>query len=478
MNLGHQELLQKMERGFNPRNVAVVGAARHNQFRWLKCQMPFFENFGKLYHVNVDKDEWAGAEELGVPNYMSLLDIPDEIDYVTISVPRQVVPRILEDCVKKGVAVAHVFAAGFGEIDEDEGRRLDGVVRQIAEAGNLAVIGPNCMGLYNGLKGIRQDANQVALEPGYIGYISQSGSQAIGFTMEAASQGVPTSMCFSMGNGLVLDIHDYVDYLAQDEATKVIGMFAEGPRDPVRFFQSVEAATKVKPVLVWKMGQTEDSARATQAHTGTPYLRAELWDQLMARSGATAVDSVDELIDTAKAITMIRPATGVRIGILAATGGHSTEMANVFSKEGFRCVPLTERSYERLASFFNLIGGNYVNPIQGSAERFGDIMEILGQDENLDLVTVELSAGRLAADETHLNDRIAILQKFQRESSKPLVAIVTTSFPRVESSALEALDKKFSAEGIPIFYTFQRAARALKNTVAWHSVRSYLGNNA
>ena len=475
INLGQAELLEKLERGFNPRNVAVVGAARHNQFRWLKSHLPFFENFGKLYHVNVDKDEWPGADELGVPNYMSLLDIPDEIDYVTISVPRQVVPRILEDCVKKGVAVVHVFAAGFGEIDEDEGRRLDGVVKDLAEAGNLPVIGPNCMGLYNSARGIRQDPNQAALEPGYMGYISQSGSQAIGFTMEAASQGVPTSMCFSMGNGLVLDIQDYVDYLAQDEGTKVIGMFAEGPRDPVRFFQSLEAATKKKPVLVWKMGQTEDAARATEAHTGTPYLRAELWDQLMARSGATSVNSLEEMIDTAKALTMLRPATGARIGILAATGGHSTEMANVFSKEGFRCVPLTERSYERLASFFNLIGGNYVNPIQGSADRFCDIVEILGQDENLDVVTVELSASRLVADAEFLKDRIAILQKFQRESSKPLVTIVTTSFPRVESSALEALDKQFSAEGIPIFYTFQRGAQALRNAVDWFSMRAYLG---
>ena len=150
-------------------------------------------------------------------------------------------------------------------------------------------------------------------------------------------------------------------------------------------------------------------------------------------------------------------------------------MANVFSKQGFRCVPLTNRSYERLASFFNLIGGNYVNPIQGSGDRFGDIVDILAEDENLDVVTVELSASRLVADEAHLNERIAILQKFQRESSKALLTIVTTSFPRVESSSLEALDKEFSAAGIPIFYTFQRGAQALKNAVAWHSVQEYIG---
>ena len=473
MNVPREQLLERLERGFNPRTVAVVGAARHNEFRWLKSHMPFYQNFGKLYHVNIDKDEWPGAEALGVQNFASLMDIPDEIDYVTISVPRQVVPRVLQDCITKGVRVAHVFAAGFGEIEEEEGQRLDGLVKQIAEDGGLPVIGPNCMGLYNPQKGIRQDPNQVALEQGYMGYISQSGSQAIGFTMEAASQGVSSSMCFSMGNGLILDMHDYVDYLAQDAGTKVIGVYAEGPRDPARFFQSLEAASKVKPVLIWKVGQTEDSARATVAHTGTPYMRRELWDLLMVRSGATAVDSLEEMIDTAKAMVMLRPTTGVNVGILAASGGHSTEMANVFSKEGFKVVPLTQRSYDELGSFFNLIGGNYVNPIQGSGERFNDIVDILGRDENLDVVAVELGAGRLASNEEHLNERVEFLKRFQETCPKPLVTVVTTSFPRTESSAMEQVEKRFSAAGIPIFYSFQRGATALRNAVDRFSVQSY-----
>ena len=484
MSMSEKEFKAQLERGFNPKVVAVVGAARHNQHRWLKSHLPFMEEHGKLYHVNINEEEWPGADELGIQNFKSLVDIPDDVDYVTISVPRNVVPIVLKDCVAKKVAVAHVFAAGFDEVDEEVGHELGRQVQQIPEEGNLLVIGPNCMGLYNAEKGIRQDLNQPALEAGYMGYISQSGSQAIGFTLEASVQGVPSSMCFSMGNGVVLDIHHYIDYLGQEPNTKVIGIYCEGPRDPQEFFKSIERISSEKPVLVWKVGQTEDSARATSAHTGTPYLRQDLWDRLMHKAGAIPVDSLEEMIDTAKALAMLPPSFNTNIGILAASGGHSTEMANVFSKEGFRVVPLTQKSYDRLGEFFNLIGGNYVNPIQGSSDRFSDIVEILGDDDNLDVVAVEVGAGRLLTrkeandpwliGDSQIENVIETFNKFKENSSKTLICVVTTSFPRVDSSVMESIDKRFTDAGIPIFYSFQRAARSLKHVVDRHSTMSYL----
>jgi acetyltransferase len=264
----------------------------------------------------------------------------------------------------------------------------------------------------------------------------------------------------------------------------VIGIYCEGPRDPKEFFQSIGKISSETPVLVWKVGQTEDSARATSAHTGTPYINQDLWRRLMYRSGAIPVDSLEEMIDTSKALVMLRPCSNMNIGILAATGGHSTEMANVFSKEGFRVVPLTEKSYERLGEFFNLIGGNYVNPIQGSSDRFNDIVEILGEDDNIDVVAVEVGAGRLltrkdASDPWLINDSqiesyIETFNKFNENSKKTLITVVTTSFPRVESSVMEEIDKRFSEAGIPIFYSFQRAARSLRHVVDRHSTLAYL----
>ena len=204
----------------------------------------------------------------------------------------------------------------------------------------------------------------------------------------------------------------------------------------------------------------------------------------MHKAGAISVDSLEEMIDTAKALAMLPPSFNTNIGILAASGGLSTEMANVFSKEGFRVVPLTQKSYDRLGEFFNLIGGNYVNPIQGSSDRFSDIVEILGDDDNLDVVAVEVGAGRLLTrkeandpwliGDSQIENVIETFNKFKENSSKTLICVVTTSFPRVDSSVMESIDKRFTDACIPIFYSFQRAARSLKHVVDRHSTMAYL----
>jgi acetyltransferase len=99
---GH--LLDKL---FYPRAVGVVGAKRANNFSWLRNHMHFA---GPKYHVNIDEQEWLGADELGYQTYRSVREIPGPVDYVTITVPNTVVPRILEDCAAKGVAGVHIFA--------------------------------------------------------------------------------------------------------------------------------------------------------------------------------------------------------------------------------------------------------------------------------------------------------------------------------------------------------------------------------
>ena len=271
--LGKTETLEKMHRGIYPRNIAVFGAARHNQHRWLKSHLPFHEKHGKVFHVNIDEDEWPGAEELGVQNYRSILDIEEPIDYVTISVPRRIVPRLVADCIKKDVALVHIFTAGFEESGEEEGIQLDHEIRDMARASGLLIMGPNCMGLFNPAIGIRQSEGEYHGENGGFAYISQSGSMASGMAMEANAYDVKMSKCISMGNGMILDSPDYIDYLVQDPDTKVIGLYLEGLRNPGRFFKSLQEATKKKPVLVWKVGLTEDAARATEAHTGTSFIR-------------------------------------------------------------------------------------------------------------------------------------------------------------------------------------------------------------
>ena len=94
----------KLDRAFNPRCVAVVGDKKDAGYRWLKAQNSLK---GKLYSVQVAPPEIEGIRALGIENYTSLLDIPEPVDLVIVSVPRAVAPRILHDCIQKNVAAAH-----------------------------------------------------------------------------------------------------------------------------------------------------------------------------------------------------------------------------------------------------------------------------------------------------------------------------------------------------------------------------------
>ncbi|MXW23825.1 MAG: hypothetical protein F4Z96_04050, partial [Chloroflexi bacterium] len=169
-----------LQRVFHPKVVAVVGAKRDNDYMWLRAHGPFTEFGGKIYHVNIDEREWPGAEELGFPNVSSLLDIPEPVDYVAISVPNTVVPRVLQDCATKGVGGAHIFAAGFAETGTELGQQLEDAIEKIATEGEFLVIGPNCMGLYNPALGIRPGRDvPYGVDDGYFSFLSQSGTTAM-----------------------------------------------------------------------------------------------------------------------------------------------------------------------------------------------------------------------------------------------------------------------------------------------------------
>ena len=121
--------MDKLERVFNPRSVAVVGSKQVDNHSWLRTVLPFE---GPKYHINVDQSEWESATELGFPNFSSLLDVPDEVDFVIVSVPAQIVPRVLKDCIAKGVAGVHLYTAGFSETGTEEGIRLENQIVEMA----------------------------------------------------------------------------------------------------------------------------------------------------------------------------------------------------------------------------------------------------------------------------------------------------------------------------------------------------------
>ena len=224
---------------------------------------------GKLYSVQIDPNEIPGIEAMGVENRKSLAEITEPIDYAVSAVPRQIAPRILKDCVANHVGSIGFFTSGFSETSEELGIRLEAELRELAINSEIALVGPNCMGLYSPGAGLRNFPEEKVGEAGDVCFISQSGTHTINFCLQAPSHGIKVNKAASIGNVLMLEAADYIDLMAADPATRVIGMYIEGVRDGRRFFDSVRHAAERHPVVIWKGGVTEAGARATFSHTGS-----------------------------------------------------------------------------------------------------------------------------------------------------------------------------------------------------------------
>jgi len=218
---------------FYPSSVAIVGASeRLSSYgaRYIQTLLDFGYK-GKIYAVN-----HTGNEVLGYKIYHSVLDIPDNVDLAAICVANHFVPRIIQDCVNKKIKAAIVLSAGFSE-SGGEGRLFEEELAKIAEQG-IRIMGPNCFGTYcpNGGITILPGAG-FPKQGGCTALIAQSGQLSEMITARSFGEGIRYSKVASYGNACNINEAHLLDYLIQDDETKIITSYLEGVRDGRRFFE-------------------------------------------------------------------------------------------------------------------------------------------------------------------------------------------------------------------------------------------------
>jgi len=467
----------RLDRMFNPKVVAVVGD-KGPGYMWLHNNMPFKEQGGTMYSVQLDEKEIPGIEALGVKNVTSMKDIPEQIDYAIVAVPRQVSPYVLKDLIENGAHGAGFFTSGFAETGEELGIQLQNKLVEMARPANFNLVGPNCMGLYLPKAGVRFNADAPVAKDGRIGFLSQSGTHGIMFSLVSNATGMHLSRCASFGNAVILDVSDYLEYLMLDDETDVIGMYVEGVKNGRKFFETLREACKRKPVVVWKGGQTEAGARATMSHTGSLAAPQAVWDGMMKQCGAITTNNLDETMDVMQLLTKAAPPKGSRMALLAQTGGQSVSITDAFSKAGMQIPRFSDETYARLGEFFNIVGGSYQNPldmagtIQGKTETLERILRIIEEDPNVDGMAMELSAMFAARqwrkDPKSLDATLDAIKAHNERSPKPLAVIL---HPAHEAEYIASIQAKFHERQIPVFQSFERAAAAMHRVLAYYASR-------
>ena len=445
---------------FHPKTVVIAGASsRPGRGGGFLSGMLKHEFPGRLLVVNPKATEIGG-----VPSYPRVTDIPGEVEYVISSVPAPVTPHLMEDCVAKGVKVVHFFTAGYSETGEPERIALEREVVAIAKRGGIRLIGPNCMGVYCPESGLTF-SEAFPREPGPVGMISQSGTNASEFTSKGALRGLRFSKVVSVGNAADVSAAELFDYLAWDPATKIIAAYLEGTGDARPLFESLKRAAARKPVLILKGGRTEAGARATASHTSSLAGNDALWDALCRQVGAVRVQSVEEMVDLAVTFRFLRPPQGPRVALLAGGGGVSVLSTDDIAAAGLEMPPLPEETRQTLREMVPLAGHSIRNPLDASplleTRHFAQAYEAIVGSANIDMLVVLGGMGFGPPGNADDDRTQVILDTVRQRPIKPTAFIVRHGATSREGRAAQQMTERLVEAGIPAYHSVAGAAVAI-----------------
>jgi acyl-CoA synthetase (NDP forming) len=444
-----------ISRLLQPRSVAVIGASA-DAGKTAGRPVAYLRKHGftgDIYPINPRAEHIDGLR--CYPDVASLPAVPD-VGIVLLGAERA--HKAVSDLSARGTAAAIVLASGYTETGE-EGARRQAQLREAA--GSMRLLGPNTIGLVNLTDNIVLSASG-ALEmdhfpAGPVGVVSQSGGILGALLSRAAARGIGLSKLISTSNEVDLDLADFVDHLADDEATRVIALYVESVRHPERFRQAaLKAARAGKPVVAFKIGRSEAGAQAAVSHTGALAGADRMYDALFKEVGVIRAQTFSDLLDIPVALSTGRVLRGPRVAILTSTGGAGTLVSDSYGVSGLETPPPDEATAAKLRA---LQTGEQAaldrNPIDVTLaglqpELLRGAIRALLESPSYDALTIIVGSSSLAMPELMAN----AIQDCLPLSDKPVIAYVSPHAPQVAALLTQ--------RGVPAFADAESCTAALK----------------
>jgi acyl-CoA synthetase (NDP forming) len=328
---------ERLREFFAPKSIALVGASDNSGWARLivaSCATTGFD--GPLTAVHP-----RATSAFGLPVVRNLRDLPEPADMAFILAPLQAVEAILDDMGETGIPNGVVLASGYREVGP-QGRALEDALVARAVANGVTILGPNCLGFINAHTRSAPYALTLPapLTAGPVGVALQSGALASVVLSFAKAHAIGLSVLTSMGNEAMMKTADVLDYLVEDEATKVICLFLEEVGDPVAFAAVAAKADRAgKPIVALKVGSSPAGQQAALAHTGSVAGDDAVVDAVLRQLNIIRVTSLEELLTTGAALGYNRLPAGRRMGVLTLSGGSNDIIADAASAQGLE-IPL------------------------------------------------------------------------------------------------------------------------------------------
>ena len=438
----------------HPRSVVVIGASEApgkpnaSMTRRLKR---WADTHGATFHpVHPVHDE-----VLGVPCVRSIDDVPGDVDLAAILTAKAV--DSFADVVARKARYAVVFAAGFSEAGA-AGAAEEARLRELVNAGDTRLLGPNTN--LNAFEDFRTD-----LEGPAIALVTQSGHQGRP-VFQGQELGIRLSHWAPTGNEVDLEIADFVAYFADQPEVGVIAAYVEGFKDGRTLMLAADHAARLrKPIVIVKVGRTDEGASMAKAHTGHLTGRDAVISAVFRQLGVTRVDGLDELLETSAALARTRPAEPPRWGargpgvcVYAISGGTGAHMADLVADAGLRLPPLSAST--RAALHDGLIP-EYLrvsNPVDCGGPPVADargrkILDLILADPAIDVLVVPITGAVDIFSEPFTRDLVEVA----RATTKPIFVVWGSP-----SAADDGYYRRLLDGGLPVFRTFSNCVGAIR----------------
>jgi acetyltransferase len=386
---------------------------------------------------------------------------------------------VLADGVRLGIGGVTIYAAGFGEGDDADGRRLAAELKaQMSDAG-IAVVGPNCMGLACG--GSRfstiPDESLQELEPGPVAVITQSGALCTSINRAINDVGLKLAYLVSCGNQTVCTIADYIDYLADDPKLRVILCYVEGLPDAQRFFAATTRAhAKGKVTVVVKIGGSEAGRAAALAHTGSLAGNTKAFGTCARYAGIVRLDSLEDGIEAVEFLARTPLPGGERIAVMTNSGALRSLTTEAAERTGAKLAVFSEATRARLAKLLDdpRVGNPVDTKVTLPTAQYMSCVEAIATAPEVDVLLVaediprEAGLDRKVSNLQALDGWVAQRSGNGSEGKPPIAMFSSLTFNATEYSA----GLRNSLPHLPILREPEKTLRVVRALAAFGARRS------
>jgi acyl-CoA synthetase (NDP forming) len=366
---------------FQSDSFAIIGASENKD----KVGHVIFKNLItegiKTYPINM-KDE----EILGKKCYKSVLEIKDKIDCAVIAVKAEIVPIVLEEVGEKGIKNVIVISSGFSECGCYS---LSEKIKSIAEKYKINLLGPNTLGFINPYTRVNTTFFNGIPDKGKIAFLSQSG--AIGVSI--LDKEIKLSGFVSLGNSLLTDFSELIDYFSIDKNTEIITLYIESLKkgEGRKFIEACKRCKK--PIVALKAGKTNEGKKAASSHTAALASEEGIYEGVFKQCNIIEVDSINQLFQVADTYVKLGK-IGKRACVVTNAGGPAVLISYYLIKNKIELSTLPDKIKNELCKFLPQ-GWSKNNPIDilgdAKADLYEKTIKVLEKDNFFDFFIIILT---------------------------------------------------------------------------------------